>query len=254
MTRPAVLVTGGARRIGAAISRRFGEAGWHVLVHCRRSAEAAEALARELPSAEVVQCDFADGDATAAMVRELAGRQREWRCLVNSAAVFAPDSATDLDPATNAEAMAINAAAPLRLAQLFLAQAQSSAGRRVIQLTDQKLANPNPDFLSYTMSKAAVDCGSQLLAMAARGNDRVYRLAPGAILASHDQSEAEAEVSHRMNLLGRRTTAREVADAALFLAEGPLTNGQQLFVDSGQHLLSQPRDVIYLARQGESDT
>jgi NAD(P)-dependent dehydrogenase (short-subunit alcohol dehydrogenase family) len=85
--------------------------------------------------------------------------------------------------------------------------------------------------------------------MTARAEDRVHALAPGAILPSHDQATEEAEVSHRMNPLGRRTSPREVADAALFLAEGPLASGQTLFVDSGQHLLSQPRDVMYLARQ-----
>jgi NAD(P)-dependent dehydrogenase (short-subunit alcohol dehydrogenase family) len=88
-----------------------------------------------------------------------------------------------------------------------------------------------------------------MMAMAADAADRVYALAPGAILASHDQSPAETEVSHRMNPLGRRTGAGEVADAVWFLATGPLTSGQTLFVDSGQHLLSQPRDVMFLARE-----
>ena len=74
------------------------------------------------------------------------------------------------------------------------------------------------------------------------------RRAPGAILASHDQDPAEAEASHRMNLLQRRTGADEVAEAAWFLATGPLESGQTLYVDSGQHLLDQPRDVIFLAR------
>jgi hypothetical protein len=84
--------------------------------------------------------------------------------------------------------------------------------------------------------------------MAAAPADRVYALAPGAILASHDQSPEETEVSHRMNLLERRTALDEVVEAAWFLATGPLASGQTLFVDSGQHLLSQPRDVMFLAR------
>ena len=87
---------------------------------------------------------------------------------------------------------------------------------------------------------------------AAAPADRIYALAPGAILASHDQAEAEAEVSHRLNLLARRTGAEEVAEAAWFLATGPLASGQTLFVDSGQHLLAQPRDVMYLAREEAS--
>ncbi|MEL6738517.1 MAG: oxidoreductase, partial [Pseudomonadota bacterium] len=74
-------------------------------------------------------------------------------------------------------------------------------------------------------------------------------LAPGAILASHDQSEEETDVSHTMNLLGRKTGPDEIVDAALLLASGALKSGSTLYIDSGQHLLDQPRDVIYLARE-----
>jgi len=249
MNRQAVLVTGGARRIGAAISRCFSEAGWHVVIHCCRSFAEAKALAAELPSAEVVRCDLADGAAAVAMVEELAGRLDDWRALVSSASVFRPDDVRRLDVGIQWEAMQVNAATPAMMAQAYLRLARSGAGRRVIQLTDQKLANPNPDFFSYTMSKHAAAAAVTMLTMAAGPEDRVYALAPGAILASHDQAPEEAEVSHRMNLLGRRTSPEEVAEAALFLATGPLAGGQTLYVDSGQHLLAQPRDVMYLARE-----
>lgn len=251
MTRPTVLVTGGAKRIGAAISRRFGQAGWHVIIHCNRSLAEAEDLAAALPSAEALRCDLADTGAGVAMVLRLAARLDDWRVLVNSAAVFPPDNADQMELAVFKQVMQVNAKAPVRMAQAYLQAARSRAGRRVIQLTDQKLANPNPDFFSYTMSKHALAATVPMMAMAADAADKIYGLAPGAILASHDQSEAEAETSHRLNLLGRRTSAEEVADAALFLAQGPLASGQTLFVDSGQHLLAQPRDVLYLARQGE---
>lgn len=251
-SRPAVLVTGGAKRIGAAITRAFAQAGWHVAIHYGSSRDKAEALVQALPSAEVVHCDLADSDAAVAMVEELAQRLPDWRALVNCAGVFEADDVTALDPETNARAMQINASTPARMAQAYLARAKAQGGRRVIQLTDQKLANPNPDFFSYTMSKHALAATVPMLAMGAAGpQDRVYALAPGAILASHDQSEAETETSHRMNLLGRKTGADEVAEAALFLAQGHLASGQTLYVDSGQHLLAQKRDVIYLAREGE---
>jgi len=249
MTLPAVLVTGGARRIGAAIARRFGEAGWHVVIHCWHSLAEAQALADELPSAETIRVDLADSGAAMAMIEDLAARLPDWRALVNSASVFRPDDVAQLDVGTNWEAMQVNAAVPAMMAQAYLRLARSPVGRRVIQLTDQKLANPNPDFFSYTMSKHALAATIPMLAMAAAPGDRVYGLAPGAILASHEQSDADADASHRLNLLGRRTDASEVADAALFLATGPLASGQTLFVDSGQHLLAQPRDVMYLASQ-----
>jgi NAD(P)-dependent dehydrogenase (short-subunit alcohol dehydrogenase family) len=247
--RPAVLVTGGARRIGEAIVRRFAAGGWHVAIHCHASTDEAAALAADLPSAEVASCDLADTEAAVAMVEQLAARLADWRALVNSASVFRPDEVAGLDSSIFAEAMRVNAAAPAAMAQAFLRLARSQAGRRVIDLTDQKLANPNPDFFSYTVSKHALAATVPMMAMATAPEDRVYALAPGAILPSHDQSPAETEVSHRMNLLKRRTTVGEVADAAWFLATGPLASGQTLFVDSGQHLLSQPRDVMFLARQ-----
>jgi NAD(P)-dependent dehydrogenase (short-subunit alcohol dehydrogenase family) len=248
--RPAVLVTGGARRIGAAIARGFGAAGWRVIIHYGHSADEAEALAAELPDALAIHCDLADGDAAEDMIERLAAHLPDWRCLVNCASVFDADDVTRLDADVFRRAVRVNAEAPARMAQAFLANARAGAGRRVIQVTDQKLANPNPDFFSYTLSKHAIAAAVPMLAMASNVEDRVYALAPGAILASHDQSEEETAVSHRLNLLERRTEASEIADACLWLAQGCLASGETLFVDSGQHLLSQRRDVIYLAREG----
>ncbi|MCV0382031.1 MAG: SDR family oxidoreductase [Erythrobacter sp.] len=251
--RPTVLVTGGAKRIGGAISRRFGEAGWHVVIHYLSSREASENLAGSLPSAETVRCDLGDERATVEMVDDLAKRFEDWRVLVNSASVFRPDDVAALDHETSVQAMQVNARSPARLAQEFLARARAKTGRRVIDITDQKLENPNPDFFSYTMSKHALAATIPMLAKAQSDpRDRIYGLAPGAILPSHDQSKEEAERSHRLNLLERKTGADEVADAALFLACGWLASGQTLFCDSGQHLLDQDRDVIYLARDRET--
>ncbi len=248
---PAVLITGGAKRVGAVLARTFGEAGWHVVIHYRSSKDAAEALAAELESAETVCCDLADGKASVAMIAELSRQLPDWRVLINSASIFTADHVTALDFATNELTMRVNAATPARMAQAFLSQATASGGRRVINITDQKLENPNSDFFSYTMSKSALDATIAMISKARCDQaDRIYGLAPGAILRSHDQTEAETEVSHRLNLLERKTGADEIADAALFLAGGWLASGQTIFVDSGQHLLDQHRDVIYLAREG----
>jgi NAD(P)-dependent dehydrogenase (short-subunit alcohol dehydrogenase family) len=250
MTRPAVLVTGGATRIGAAIATRFAGVGWHVVIHYRSSAIAAQALAARLPSAETIAFDLADDDAAVAAITGLAARLPDWRCLVNSASVFDYDGVTALDPATNRAAMQINALAPARLAQTFLAHAASVGVRSVINVTDMKIVNTNPDFFSYTMSKHALAATIGMMAKhAGFAEARIHGLAPGAILASHDQREEETDISHRMNLLQRKTGADEIANAALFLASGALASGQTLFIDSGQHLLDQPRDVIWMARE-----
>ena len=261
--RPAVLITGGAKRIGAEIARTFGRAGWHVVIHYGQSRAEAEALAATLPSAQCACCDLADGDAAVAMVRTLGAALPNWRVLINSAAVFRFDSAAAIDPAVFAEAITVNAETPARMAQAFLtlpplggppspvtpSPVAASPGRRVINLLDMKLSNPNPDFFSYTMSKHALAATVKTLTMGlARAQDRVYGLAPGALLPSHDQAPEEHLTSGRMNLLHRLTTPAELAEAALFLSKGWLASGETLFIDSGQHLLAQPRDVLYLAR------
>jgi NAD(P)-dependent dehydrogenase (short-subunit alcohol dehydrogenase family) len=164
--------------------------------------------------------------------------------------VFREDNAISLDPGIFAEAMAVNAETPVRMTQTFLAEARSRGGRRVVDFLDMKLVNPNPDFLSYTMSKHASAASVRMMAMAAQDPaDRIYGLAPGAIMASFDQQPEEHQISGKMNLLERITSPQELADAALFLAEGWLASGETLFIDSGQHLLAQPRDVLYLARE-----
>ncbi|QUL39321.1 SDR family oxidoreductase [Erythrobacter sp. JK5] len=244
-------MTGGATRIGAETVRGFAGAGWHAVIHYNSSARPAEELAATLPSAETVQCDLSDSEAAANMIDNLAGRLSDWRCLINSASVFLYDDATELDLATNRATMQVNAISPAVMAQRYLSRARSNGLRTVINVTDMKLENPNPDFFSYTMSKHALAATIAMLAQGAAGaDDRVYGIAPGAILASHDQEQEETEVSHRLNLLQRKTDTGEIVDAALFLANGTLRSGSTLFIDSGQHLLSQDRDVIYLARMG----
>lgn len=250
MVRPAVLITGAAKRIGAVLARHFAAEGWHVVIHAGHSPALAREFAVTLPSAEVVEADLVDREAALAMVDDLARRLPDWRVLVNSAAVFKPDTAEAIQPDIFAEAMRVNAETPTAMSQAFLAKARSRGGKRVIQFLDQKLLNTNPDFFSYTMAKHAFASTVKMLAMAQDDPaTRIYGLAPGAMLPSFDQVEEEHEVSGRMNLLQRLTDPSELAQAALFMAQGWLQSGETIFVDSGQHLLSQPRDVLYLARE-----
>lgn len=250
MTRPAVLVTGGATRIGAQIVRRFAADGWHTIIHYRSSSDEAETLAATLPSAEIVQCDLNDGDAAVTMVHDLSARTENWRCLINSASVFDYDDRRMMDGALTQTAMQVNAVTPARMAQAYFGSAMAAQGARVINITDMKIENSNPDFFSYTMSKHALNATIGMMAKDMNSpNDKIYGIAPGAILASFDQQEDEVEISHKLNLLQRKTGADEIAEAALFLAGGHLRSGTTLYIDSGQHMLDQDRDVIYLARE-----
>lgn len=250
MARPAVLITGAAKRIGAVLARHFAAEGWHVVIHAGHSPALAREFAATLPSAEVVKADLVDREAALAMIADVADRLPDWRVLVNSAAVFKPDTAEAIQPEIFAEAMRVNAETPTAMAQAFLTQAKSLGGKRVIQFLDQKLINTNPDFFSYTMAKHAFASTVKMLAMAQHDPaTRIYGLAPGAMLPSFDQVEEEHEISGRMNLLRRLTDPAELAQAALFMTSGWLQSGETIYVDSGQHLLRQPRDVLFMARE-----
>lgn len=252
MVRPAVLITGAAKRLGASMARRFAESGWQVAIHYRSSAGEAAELAAELPDAITVQADLSDPQSIRAMVADLSARLPDWRALVNSASRFELDSAEAIDPELFDRAMRTDAAGPVLLAQQFLS-IHGGEPRRVVNVLDQKIANPNPDFFSYSMAKAALAMATRMLAMAHGNRARVYGLSPGAMLPSFDQLAEEHQRSGRMNLLQRLTLPEELADAAVFLAEGHLASGETIHVDSGQHLLSQPRDVLFMARQEAFD-
>ena len=231
------------------MAEHFAEQGWHVVLHANTRLAEAQALADTLPSAEAVAFDLADRGAIANAAQNLAARCPGWQALVCSASVFLPDDALGLSPEAFERSMAVNTAGNLTLIEAFLAATPCPPqGRRIVLLLDQKLANLNPDFFSYTQSKAALAAAGQMLAMALPAPDRICAISPGLTLPSHDQTEAEFAQSGRMNLLGRLNSATEIAEAAYFLVTGPAASGTTLHVDSGQHLLRQPRDVMYAIR------
>ncbi|MGZ8982105.1 MAG: SDR family oxidoreductase, partial [Burkholderiaceae bacterium] len=120
----------------------------------------------------------------------------------------------------------------------------------VINLLDQKLANPNPDFLSYTLSKAALQEATTLLAMALAPKVRVVGVAPGLTLLSADQTAAGFERAHARTPLGRSSTPADIAQAVAYLAKAGAVTGTTLLVDGGQHLVASTRDVMFLTEPG----
>ena len=250
MTVPTVLVTGGAKRIGRAICEHFAAQGWHVVIHYHASRAEAEALAAALPHASTIGFDLADHGAAEDAMAALASAHADWRALICSGSRFEPDRPEAPDMAEWQTTMSANLAGNIALAAAYLRHAQSVQGRTIVNLLDQKLANLNPDFFAYTVAKAGLKVAGEMLALARTGSaDRVYGLAPGLTLPSHDQTEAEFARSGPMNLLRRFTRPEELAAAAWFLVTGPVASGTTLYVDSGQRLIPQPRDVMYAIRE-----
>jgi NAD(P)-dependent dehydrogenase (short-subunit alcohol dehydrogenase family) len=119
----------------------------------------------------------------------------------------------------------------------------------VVNLLDQKLANPNPDYFSYTLSKAALQSATVMLAQALAPVLRVNAVSPGVTLVSGPMTQAEFGAAHRMTPLQRSSTPEDIARAVRYLLESQAITGHTLLVDGGQHLWGQPRDVLFLAQQ-----
>lgn len=244
-----VLVTGGGKRLGAAIARTAAGAGWRVAIHYGRSADEAEALAREIDGV-AVQGDLADTAGAAAMfARARVAAGGPIAGLVNSASMFEYDRPEAIDPALAARAHAVNAVTPALLAAALAAQDDVDDGA-VVNLLDQKLANPNPDFFSYSLSKYALAGATTMLAQALAPKVRVNAVAPGITLPSGDQSDADFAAVASDNLLRRPVGAANVADAVVYLLGARSVTGQTVYVDCGQRFVQRDGDVMFEGRDG----
>ena len=239
------IVTGGARRIGAAIARALAADGWHLLIHFNRSATEAEALAAELGNASVVRAELAEAGA-AATIMAASGGLPPVRLLVNNASRFAYDGAEDFTVAAWDAHQAINLRAPALLSQAFAAAAGESGGL-IVNLLDAKLSQPNPDFFTYTVSKMGLAGLTELSARAyAVRGIRVCGIAPSVTLVSGPQSRDNFEKVHTLNALRRGVDVNEIVAALRFIIATPTLTGQVITLDGGQRFLSLPRDVQYL--------
>lgn len=252
-SRPVVLVTGAARRIGRAITLDLAAHGFDIALHCHAaSAESAATLAelRGLGArADVFAADLADEAATRDLLPAVAQAFGRVDALVNNASRFAYDDAASFGHAEMQAHWRINTAAPILLAQALHAHlAARDAQGCVVNLLDQKLANPNPDYLSYTLSKAALQSATVMLAQALAPRLRVCGVAPGVTMISGDMSEADFAAAHRLTPLRRSSTPADIAQAVRYLIEAPAVTGTTLLVDGGQHLVAQPRDVAFLVQ------
>lgn len=248
----AALVTGGARRIGAALVRALADDGWQVAIHYDRSRDEAEALAGEIDHAGgravAVAADLADASAASALVgRAAQALDAPLVLLVNNASRFDYDSLADVDAGQWDRHMAINLRAPALLTQAFAAGLGAHNGL-VVNLLDAKLQALNPDYFSYTVSKIGLEGLTELAARALAPKVRVCGIAPSVTLVSGPQSRDNFEAVHSLNALRRGVRVEEIVAALRFIVATPTLTAQVLTLDGGQRLLGLPRDVAYLDR------
>ena len=248
--RKVALVTGAGKRLGRAIALALAERGWDIVIHYRHSEDDADMTALDIEAlgrrALLLQCDLSDEAAVRILLQRTAGFGQV-TCVVNNAALFEQDDANDFSMARLDAHMHANLAAPVLLAQALHAMTPDGTQAVVINLLDQKLHNLNPDFLSYTLSKAALQAATTMLAQALAPKVRVVGVAPGITLPSGEQTPAAFEQAHKVTPLGRSSTPDDIAAAVCYLAEAGAVTGTTLVVDGGQHLLPLPRDVMFLA-------
>ncbi|MDN4056052.1 SDR family oxidoreductase [Massilia sp. YIM B02763] len=252
-TARAALVTGAGRRIGRAIAFGMAAQGWDIAVHYRQSAAEAEEVVHAIRAmgrrAAALHADLADEGAVRALPGQALHLLGRLDCIVNNASLFEYDKPDAFSPALLATHMQCNVAAPLVLAQELHRLVPDGGQAVAINLLDQKLYNLNPDFLSYTLSKAALHTATTMLAQALAPKLRVVGVAPGITLVSGDQSQAGFEQAHTATPLGRSSTPQDIVDAVLYAAQARALTGTTLLVDGGQHLVPLGRDVMFLTDQ-----
>ncbi len=249
----AALVTGAGKRIGRGIALGMARAGWDIAVHFGQSSADADETVRQVQAlgrrAQAFGADLDSESQTRSMFEAAAAAFPDLSCVVNNASRFEPDTPATFSFASLDSHLRPNLAAPVLLAQLLharLTPSNPAVPGVVINLLDQKLDNPNPDFFSYTLTKAGLLAATHIMAMAFAPVLRVAGVSPGITLKSGDQSDEGFAAAHTRTPLGRSSSLSDVVDAVVYLTDANAITGVNLLVDGGQHLLPLARDVMYL--------
>ncbi len=246
--RGAALITGAARRIGRALAIAAAGVGYDVAIHHLHSSAEAQSLAEEIAAlgrrAHVLKADLGDGAQASGLVGEAHRALGPVTLLINNASAFEDDRVETFDSKSWRRHMEVNLHAPLVLAQAFAAELPQDRQGLILNLLDQRVWNPNPQFLSYSLSKHALWTATRTLAQALAPRIRVNGIGPGPTLPSIHQT-AEAFRAEAANVpLKRRAEPAEIVAAALYLIDAPSVTGQMIAVDGGQHLAWLTPDIV----------
>lgn len=246
-TRGAALVTGAGRRIGKVLALEAARAGYDVAVHHRASADEAEETADAVRAlgrrAVLVRADLSDETETRALIAA-AGEIGPVTLLINSASAFEDDRVGGLSRDTWDLHLDTNLRAPIVLAEAFAAALSDDVQGLVVNIVDQRVLRPNPQFFSYSLAKAGLWWATQTLSQALAPRVRVNAIGPGPTLPSVHQAPGEFEAEAAGVLLQRRVTPDELAGALRYLIDARSVTGQMIAVDGGQHLAWQTPDIV----------
>ena len=245
-----VLITGAARRVGAAMAEALAADGWDLVLHYNHHHDEAAGLATRLEhnfgcKAELVQADVSDVLACTQMIEDILAKGT-LSGLINNASRFCYDSATDFKPDAIAQHMAVNLTAPAVLIQAYAKALKNGQKGHVINMLDAKLFGLNPDYFTYTLSKAALHNLTLISAQAFAPALQVNGIAPGILLPSGPQDEAAFQCAHVKNPLKQGADIQEIVAAVRFLLSSRSITGEVIVIDGGLHLNPPSRDVAFL--------
>ena len=242
-----VLVTGAAKRLGRAIALDLAAAGWNVALHYHGSGEDADSAAQAARAfgvdAAILKCDLSKETETAALVERAGKEIGPLTALINSASLFENDDWQSATRKSWDAHIETNLRAPLVLSQAFAKQLPASAQGNIINIVDQRVLKPTPQFLSYSVSKAGLYWLTTTLAQGMSPRIRVNAVGPGPTLKNPRQSDADFNRQRDATILQRGADPSDICAAVRYLLEAPAVTGQMIAVDGGQHLIWQTPDV-----------
>ncbi len=238
MTRPAILITGAARRVGKAIALHFARTGYDVALHYNHSQAEAEKVAEEIRAlgvrCELLQADLADSVQVAPLVTRAYAAFPTLAILVNNASVFDAGKLMESDAALYEKEFRINTQAPIFLTQAFAKYVGAGA---VVNMLDSKIVRNKHSHFFYLLSKKTLAEFTKMAAIELAPHLRVNAVCPGFLLPSGGWGEDYQERLEPNLPLQKIATLDEVVKAVYSLCENKSLTGQCLFVDGGEHLL-----------------
>ena len=241
------LVTGAGKRLGRAIALDLAAHGWNVAIHYNSSQEDADSAAQAVRAlgvdAATLKCDLSNESETTTLVARAAKEIGPLAALINSASLFENDDWQSATRASWDDHMETNLRAPLLLSQMFARQLPDTARGSIVNIIDQRVLKPTPQFLSYSVSKAGLHWLTTTLAQGMGPRIRVNAVGPGPTLKNPRQSDADFDRQRDATILGRGANPADICAAVRYLLDAEAVTGQMIAVDGGQHLIWRTPDV-----------